>query len=188
MPVLKGSRVMLREYRSEDFASIRAWVNDEVTTRWMSTRFWPPQTEVDTQEFLSRMLQSSHNAYNFVIADAQDESYIGQLDLFRVDWRLRQGEIGMVIGKSQMRGQGFGQEALELMKRFAFSNLGLERLELEVHMDNQAAVRCYEKAGFMLEGVKRHAYWADGCFGNVGIMSILREEYLSGCTKVPSNA
>ena len=188
MPVLKGSRVMLREYRSEDFASIRAWVNDETTTRWMSTRFWPPQTEVDTQEFLSRMLQSSHNAYNFVIADAQDESYIGQLDLFRVDWRLRQGEIGMVIGKSQMRGQGFGQEALELMKRFAFSNLGLERLELEVHMDNQAAVRCYEKAGFVLEGVKRHAYWADGCFGNVGIMSILREEYLSGCTTASSNA
>lgn len=188
MPVLKGSRIMLREYRSEDFSSIRAWVNDEATTRWMSTRFWPPQTDVDTQEFLSRMLQSSHNAYNFVIADAQDESYIGQLDLFRVDWRLRQGEIGMVIGKSELRGQGYGQEALELMKRFAFDNLGLERLELEVHMDNQNAVRCYRKAGFTLEGVKRHAFWANGCFGDVGIMSILRQEYVSSRTAPAENA
>jgi len=182
MPVLKGRRVCLREYRSEDFASIRAWVNDENTTRWMSTRFWPPQTEVDTQEFLSRMLQSSHNACNFVIADAQDESYIGQLDLFRIDWRLRQGEIGMVIGQSGMRGQGYGREALELMEKYAFSNLGLERLELEVHMDNHAAVQCYQKAGFTLEGVKRHAYWADGHFGDVGVMSILRDEYLGTLT------
>ena len=188
MPVLKGSRVMLREYRSEDFSSIRAWVNDEATTRWMSTRFWPPQTEVDTQEFLSRMLQSSHNGYNFIIADVQDESYIGQLDMFRVDWRLRQGEIGMVIGNGEMRGQGYGQEALELMKRFAFSNLGLERLELEVHMDNKAAIRCYEKAGFTLEGIKRHAYWTDGRFGDVGMMSILKDEYFSGRTTTDPNA
>jgi len=188
MPVLKGRRIMLREYRSEDFASIRAWVNDEATTRWMSTRFWPPQTEVDTQEFLSRMLQSSHNAYNFVIADVQDESYIGQLDLFRVDWRLRQGEIGMVIGRSEMRGHGYGQEALELMERFAFHNLGLERLELEVHMDNQPALQCYQKAGFTLEGVKRHAYWADSRFGDVGVMSILRDEYLSRRTTPDENA
>ena len=188
MPVLKGRRIWLREYRSEDFAAIRAWVNDEATTRWMSTRFWPPQTEVDTQEFLSRMLQSSHNAYNFVIADAQDESYIGQLDLFRVDWRLRQGEIGMVIGKSEMRGCGYGREALELMERFVFDQLGLERLELEVHMENQSALRCYQKAGFTLEGVKRHAYWADGRFGDVGVMSILRDEYLSRRTTPDENA
>ena len=105
-----------------------------------------------------------------------------------MDWRLRQGEIGMVIGKGELRGQGYGQEALSLMQRFAFSNLGLERLELEVHMDNQAAVQCYQKAGFVLEGVKRHAYWADGRFGDVGIMSILRKEYLSRCTVSDTNA
>ena len=59
MPVLKGERICLREYRSEDFSAISAWINDESTTRWMSTRFWPPQTAVDVQDYLSRMLQSS---------------------------------------------------------------------------------------------------------------------------------
>lgn len=177
MPRLLGERVMLREYRSEDFAEIRKWVNDEETTRYLSTRFWPVQTEVDTQEFLSRMLQSSHNAYNFVIADAVDESYIGQLDMFRVDWRLRQGELGVVIGRKDMRHQGIGQEALGLMQRFAFRTLGLERLELEVHMDNQPALHCYRRAGFVLEGVKRHAFFTDGRFADLGMMSMLREEF-----------
>ena len=44
-------------------------------------------------------------------------------------------------------------------------------------MDNAAARRCYECAGFRLEGVKRHAFFANGAFCDVGIMSILREEY-----------
>ena len=167
---------MLREYQSEDFASIRTWVNDAQVTRYLSTRFWAPQTTVDTQEFLSRMMQSSHNAFNYVIADAQDGRYIGQLDMFRVDWRLRQGEIGMVIAQEGDRGHGLGTEALQLLTRFAFDTLGLERIELEVHMDNASAIRCYEKAGFVLEGVKRHAYFNDGAFSDLGMMSILRQD------------
>lgn len=177
MPRLMGERIMLREYRSEDLHAIRSWVNDSQTTRYLSTRFWPPQTAVDSEEFLSRMLQSSHNAFHFVIADAADERYIGQLDMFRVDWRLRQGEIGMVIASRAERGQGIGQEALGLMQQFAFRTLGLERLELEVHMDNAAALACYRRAGFTLEGVKRHAFFSDGHFADVGVMSVLREEY-----------
>ena len=150
MPRLFGSSIMLREYQAEDISSIRAWVNDESATRYLSTRYWPPQTMVDTQEFLSRMLQSSHNACNFVIADRESGRYIGQMDMFRVDWRLRQGEIGMVIADANERGRGIGTEALLLMERFAFRTLGLERLELEVHMQNAAALRCYEKAGLPL--------------------------------------
>jgi len=188
MPVLKGQRIMLREYRSEDFGAISAWINDENTTRWMSTRFWPPQTAVDVQEYLSRMLQSSPNAYHFVIADAADGRYIGQLDMFRVDWRLRQGEIGLLIAGEENRSKGYGQEALCLFERFAFCNLGLERLEMEVYMENAPALACYQKAGFTLEGVKRHAFWADGRFGDVGMMSILRQEYLSRCTATEENA
>ena len=157
MPRLLGERVMLREYKADDIGDIRKWVNDAETTRYLSTRVWPPQTMVDSEEFLSRMLQSSHNAYNFVIADRGDERYIGQLDMFRVDWRLRLGELGMVIGSAANRGQGLGREALELMQRFAFRTLGLERLEMEVHMENHAARQCYQKAGFVLEGVKRLA-------------------------------
>lgn len=177
MPRLIGKRVMLREYRVEDVPEIRKWVNDAQTTRYLSTRFWPVQSMTDTEAFVSHMMQSSHNAYNFVIADVQDESYIGQLDMFRTDWRLRQGELGMVIGRSDLRGRGIGREALGLMQEFAFRTLGMERLELEVHMENEAALACYRHAGFVLEGVKRHAFWSDGRFTDVGMMSVLREEY-----------
>lgn len=177
MPRLLGERIQLREYQADDLESIRQWVNDESTTCFLSTAYWPPQTMVDTEEFLQRMLQSSHNAFNFVIADRESGRYLGQLDMFTVDWRLRCGKLGMVIAGAENRGRGLGTEALLLLEKHVFLTLGLERLELEVRMDNAAARRCYERAGFQLEGVKRHAFFANGTFCDVGIMSILREEY-----------
>ena len=172
-----GERIMLREYQAEDIGEIRKWVNDPASTRYLSTRFWPAHSLADSQDFLNHMMQSSHNAYNFVIAAREDGRYIGQLDMFSVNWRLRCGELGMVIGDASERGHGIGQEALGLMQRFAFRTLGLERLELEVHMENEPALSCYQKAGFLLEGVKRHAFFSEGRFCDVGIMSVLREEY-----------
>lgn len=179
MPRILGNRVMLREYRQEDLPEIRKWVNDAQITRFLSTRFWPPQTMADTQQFLDRMLESSHMACNFVIADKETQRYIGQLDLFRVDYKLRQGEVGMVIGDGEDRGRGLGTEALGLLLGYAFLTLGLERVELEVDMGNLGARRCYEKAGFVLEGVKRHAYYREGAFCDIGMLSVLREEWLA---------
>lgn len=177
MPRLYGERIMLREYKAEDLPEIRKWVNDAETTRYLSTLFWRAQSLVDSREFLDRQMQTSHNAYNFVIASCEDEGYLGQLDMFRLDWRLRQGELGMVIGEKESRGQGIGREALQLMQAFAFDTLGLERLELEVHMENAMALACYRSAGFTLEGVKRHAFFSRGEFRDVGVMSVLRGEF-----------
>lgn len=183
MPHLIGQKIMLRDYRSDDYDSIRSWVNDGKTTRYLSTRFWPAQTSVDTDEFLHRMLQSSHNAFHFVIAEKDTEKYLGQLDMFRVDWRLRQGEIGMVIARAEDRGLGYGAEALLLLAGFAFQTLGLERIELDVHMENAAAISCYKKAGFVLEGVKRRAFFNDGHFSDIGIMSLIRPDWETNTKK-----
>ena len=136
MPRVLGDSVMLREYRQEDLPEIRKWVYDSQVTRFLSTVFWPPQTMVDTQHCLDRMMESSATACNFVIADRESERYIGQLDIFRLDYRLRQGELGMVVGDGGDRGRGLGAEALGLVLRHAFLALGLERVELEVDMEN----------------------------------------------------
>ena len=177
MPRLIGETIMLREYREDDFPEIRKWVNRAETTRFLSSRFWAPQTTMDTRQFLDNMLQSSHNGCNFVIADKQTERYIGQLDLFRLDWKLRCAELGIVIGAEEERSRGIGREALTLLLQYAFDTLGMERVELTVDMDNEQAKRCYERVGFVLEGVKRHAYFRDGIFSDIGILSVLSGEW-----------
>ena len=179
MPRLIGKRVMLREYRQEDLPFIRKWVNDANTVQYLSSIFWTPQTLANTQNFMDKMLAGDADACNFVIADANSEEYIGQLDIFKLDWKQRYGMVGVVIGSDKDRGSGLGTEALELLLKHAFETLGLERVELEVYMENTRARRCYEKAGFVMEGVKRHACFQNGAFADMGILSVLSGEWFA---------
>lgn len=180
MPHIIGENIMLREYREEDLPAIRAWVNDEETTRYLSGTFRAAQSVANTQDFLQRMMQGNGAfASNFVIADRATQDYIGQVDFFQISWPTRCGTIGMVVGKKEMRGRGVGTEALKLLVRYGFLTLGLERAELDVHQDNARAIRCYENAGFRHEGRKRHAVFTDGRFRDLLQLSVLRDEWLA---------
>jgi RimJ/RimL family protein N-acetyltransferase len=168
---------MLREYRQEDFEYIRKWVNDRKTTEYLSAIFWFPQTEADTTDFLNRVMRAAPNASYFVIADVKDESYIGQMDIFEINWKIRKGKLGTVIGSAQARGKGYGTEALKLLEDYAFGVLGLERLELDVYADNVRAIRCYEKAGFQHEGTRRHAAMVNGKYADVCMMAMIKADW-----------
>ncbi len=177
MPYMRGERVMLRNYRQEDFPHIRKWTNDWETIKYLSSIFWFPQSETDTSEFLTRAMRAAPNAAYFVIADIQDESYIGQMDMFEINWRTRVGKIGMVIGSGDKRGKGYGSEAMKLMLDYAFGVLGLERVELDVYTENVRAIRCYEKAGFIKEGTRRHATIVNGKYTDVLMMAVIQEDW-----------
>ena len=177
MPHMIGKHVMLREYRQDDFAHIRKWVNDRATTEYLSAIFWFPQTETDTSEFLNRVMRGSPNGAFFVIADVKDQAYIGQMDIFEINWKIRLGKLGTVIGNEDMRGRGYGAEALWLLIDYAFGVLGLERLELDVYAENKRAIRCYEKAGFVHEGTRRHAAMVNGNYADVRMMSVIKEDW-----------
>ena len=69
MAHVMGERLMLREYREDDFESIRRWVNDPETTRYLSQIFIRPHTALGTEKFLQGILSGQSSGYNFVIAD-----------------------------------------------------------------------------------------------------------------------
>ena len=177
MPHLLGEKIMLREYRREDLPHITAWVNDRQTTKYLSHIFTWPQTVKITEDFLESRLQGGSREAGFVIADRQTQSYMGQADLFDINWIDRCATVGIVIGSAENRGRGIGSEALRLLCDYAFMNLGLERVQLDVYAGNQRAVRCYERAGFVREGVRRSARFVNGAFMDVLFMSVLREEW-----------
>lgn len=77
------------------------------------------------------------------------------------------------------RNRGLGSEATRLTIDHAFSTTELHRLELEVFAFNPRAQRVCEKAGFVVEGVRRDALRFDGAFVDAVVMSILRPEWES---------
>ena len=177
MPRCPGEHILLREYRADDLSAIHAWVNDPETIRYLSSRYWMPQSMTDTSDFLDHAMRAGANGAYFVIANPENGAYLGQIDLFSINWRLRSGEMAIVLAGEAARGKGTGTEAIGLMLDYAFGMLGLERVELEVATDNHRAIRCYEKSGFRLEGVKRNAFMVDGQYTGLAFMSVLAEEW-----------
>jgi RimJ/RimL family protein N-acetyltransferase len=63
------------------------------------------------------------------------------------------------------------------MLGFAFRELNLHRVQLDVFAFNPRAIRCYEKAGFRHEGTLRDAFFRDGVFHDVHRMAVLETEF-----------
>ncbi len=100
----------------------------------------------------------------------RDNRIIGMISLRPRQRRCREhiGGIGMMV-HPDFWGLGVGSRLMEALLDRAEKSLNLARIELEVHTDNPAGIRLYEKFGFVIEGTKRfHSYggggWSDTYF------------------------
>jgi len=71
----------------------------------------------------------------------------------------------------------YGTEATQLMLKYGFMTLNLNRIVLNVYSTNPFALRAYKKAGFILEGTLRQDMFREGKYIDVFRMGILREEW-----------
>jgi len=81
------------------------------------------------------------------------------------------GMLGMGVRKDYRR-RGIG-ERLILRTISRAREKGLERIELEVFASNVAAIRLYEKVGFIIEGLKKRARKIDERYDDLVEMALL---------------
>ncbi len=177
MPRLQGSRIMLREYQRDDLPWIRQWVNNPSIVCHLSDIFLYPHAQESTEAYLDGILEGSSDSRGFVIADRSTEAYIGQVNLDSIDWKNRVGRIGIVIGSLEHMGLGYGTEAMKLLTAFAFNEMNLNRLELDVYDFNERAIRCYLSCGFQQEGRLRERQYKNGRYVDVIQMGILKSDW-----------
>lgn len=82
--------------------------------------------------------------------------------------------LGMMVHPN-FWGQGIGSRLMEAILDLADNWLNLKRVELEVNIDNPAAIRLYEKFGFVAEGTKRMHTYGDGRWADSYFMARIRE-------------
>lgn len=170
-----GQRVILREYRESDFEHIRTWVNDPEVVETLSDIFLYPQAEKQTRKFMDMAMDSGWKG--FVIAHKESGEYLGQIDFVKFDEKNGWGELGIVIGKKEEHGKGYGTEALKLVCDFAFNQLRLNRVELICWDFNAKGRRAYEKVGFVQEGVRRSKRYRNGMFHDEICYGLLKKDW-----------
>jgi RimJ/RimL family protein N-acetyltransferase len=86
--------------------------------------------------------------------------------------------VGIGLGEREFWGKGYGTDAMRIILRYAFTELNLHRVTLNVFEYNPRGVRSYEKAGFVLEGRQRGVLLREGRRWDEIYMGILREDWL----------
>lgn len=174
--MIKGQRLTLRAITRDDLPHYIVWVNDPEVTRHLL--LYLPMNLDDETDWYERQRQDA-TSQNFAIVVTEEQRLIGSIGLMKIDYKDQNAELGIMIGDKTQWGQGYGQEAIQLLLDFAFTQMNLHRIYLRVDAGHTAGIRCYQRCGFIEEGRLRQAIYHHGHFEDQLLMSVLRSEYPS---------
>ena len=131
----------------------------------------------ESSEAFCRNAQSNFLARKdlpFFIFEKATMQLLGSTGLHRTVWTTPKTEVGYWIRSGQAR-KGFVSEAVDALVEFAFSTLGMVRVELITDEDNAASRRTALRCRFELEGILRQERKApDGTLRNTCVYARLR--------------
>jgi len=98
---------------------------------------------------------------SFRVADAASGTALGHIGVNAIDPVMSVARVGYWV-LPEARGHRVATRALALAARWAFTDLGLHRLELGHALGHEASCRVAERSGFRHEGTLRGAMFAAG--------------------------
>ena len=114
-------------------------------TQWAGKGYQYPITE---EQITARIVASAGADYK-IYGIMLDESLIGTIELMNVNLTAKKASIGRFLLDPTITGHGYGTKALKLFAEGIFDETPITTLELTVFDFNKAAIRCYEKTGFV---------------------------------------
>ena len=177
-PILEGETIILRKLTKADASDMYAYASDPQVTKYL---LWQPhESFAYTKRYLDEVMRQykAHNFFDFAIVSKEDGRMIGTCGFTRLDAINHLAEIGYVLS-SQYWHRGIATEAVAMILRFAFCNLGVHRVEARYMSGNVFSRAVMEKNGMSYEGMEREAIYVKGVYQDVGKCAILRSDYLA---------
>ena len=174
--LFRGRLVRLTAPQEEDAEILARWSEDAAYLRDLDTDYARPLSPKELAERLDSA-RSDANTVEFHLRTLEGDRLIGLVALHSIEWNNRTALLAIGIGEPGYRGKGYGTDALHLVLRYAFDELNLYRVGLDVIESNRRAIRAYEKVGFQREGALRGAVLHDGQRTDLLLMGILRDEW-----------
>jgi ribosomal-protein-alanine N-acetyltransferase len=175
LPLLCGTRVVLRELRLSDAPSLLAMLSTEEVSRFIT----PPPTTVDGFERFIAWTHDQRAAGRYVCFGVVPDGLDAAIGLFQVralEPGFATAEWGFALG-SPFWGTGLFLEGAVQVITFAFEQLGVHRLEARAAARNGRGNGALRKVGAVQEGVLRRSLLRYGQYLDQVLWAILREDW-----------
>jgi RimJ/RimL family protein N-acetyltransferase len=172
--------VKLKYFESIDFKQLIDWIDSpQFLLQWGGPAFSYPLTENQLEKYIENANNNNSDTLIYKVIDNETGNVIGHISLGKIDRINKSARVGKVlVGDKNVRGKGVGKLLMEEILKVAFDELNLHRVSLGVFDFNLSAIACYEKAGFIKEGLLRDSRKNDDEYWNLWEMSILENEWL----------
>ncbi|WP_242283940.1 GNAT family N-acetyltransferase [Bacillus cereus] len=166
--------IKLESFKKSDFKQLINWINsEEFLIQWSGNAFTFPLDEQQLEKYIE-----SANTLAFKVVDEETSDVIGHISLGQIDNINKSARIGKVlVGNKKMRGRSIGKHMMKAVLHIAFDELKLHRVTLGVYDFNTSAISCYEKIGFVKEGLLRESKRVGETYWNLWEMSMLEYEW-----------
>jgi RimJ/RimL family protein N-acetyltransferase len=137
--------VKLVPFEETDFKQLISWIDSEETLiQFAGPIFTYPLTPQQLMQYLD-----DKNRFAFKVVNELYSQTIGHAEIYLPNKQMAY-LCRIMIGDPMFRGKGFGQQIVNQLLEIAFTQLGVERTELNVFDWNTSAIKCYEKAGYVI--------------------------------------
>jgi len=175
----KCPRIKLVSFQKTDIDRLIGWIPTAAfLLQWAGPIFYFPLTRQQLERHLEKTSAEKPTLLIFKAVDTNTGQVVGHGELANIDYLNSSATLARIlIGPPEMRGTGIGPEIVHNSLQIAFDILDLHRVDLLVFDFNQQAIRSYEKAGFVKEGVLRECRKLEDEYWSSCIMSILEHEW-----------
>jgi RimJ/RimL family protein N-acetyltransferase len=175
--------VKLENFEKSDFAQLMNWIDSErLITNWAGSLFKFPLSVESLDWYIEDVNDiEKSDAFVYKAVDEKTGETVGHISLGSISKKNRSGRISRVlVGNTAERGKGYCTGMINAILKFGFQELKLHRISLGVYDFNTAAIKCYEKCGFIKEGITRDVLqYEEGKFWSLVEMGILEDEWRS---------
>ncbi len=108
-----------------------------------------------------------------VVEDKNAGKLIGHVGLYKIDYLAGKTELGILIADDNSRGKGYGTLMTRIMVQFAFDELRLHKVTVQVLLGNIPSMKMFKKCGFTIDGCLRDDVYKNDQYYDVLCMSII---------------
>ena len=176
LPVLKGSRLTLRELVRTDALSLLSMLSSEEVGKFISP---PPTTPQGFEKFISwaRRERQMGNQFTFGIVPDGCDHAVGLVQVRAIAPNFSVAEWGFAVG-SPFWGTGVFLAGARMTIDFAFQHTAVNRLEARAVVQNGRGNGALRKLGAVQEGVLRGSLLKDGKYLDQVLWAIVSQEWV----------
>lgn len=169
---LRHEDISVKPFGENDIHNKVEWINNPLNNKYL--HYTLPLEYQKTLEWFKKN-KDNKNRLDGVIY--YKDSPVGLVGLLGIDNTNKKAEYYVCLGEQDAKGKGIAKIASKLLIKYAFEEIGLNKIYLYTEEENVSGQKLFERLGFKKEGLLMQDLIYNGRIINRYVYGLLKEEY-----------